>query len=99
MSIILQLFFNGLIAGSIYALVAAGFSLIYSTNKFVHFAHGSAIAFSAYVLYWLFSVLGLDFTLGIADGVIVLDNGKVIADDSSKKIKKNKKVLEAYLGE
>jgi len=99
MSIILQLFFNGLIAGAIYALVAAGFSLIYSTNKFVHFAHGSAIAFSAYVLYWLFSVLGLDFTLGIADGVIVLDNGKVIADDSSKKIKKNKKVLEAYLGE
>ncbi|MFA5763422.1 MAG: branched-chain amino acid ABC transporter permease [archaeon] len=65
MSIILQLFFNGLIAGAIYALVAAGFSLIYSTNKFVHFAHGSAIAVSAYVSYFLFSMLGLDFALTI----------------------------------
>ena len=41
----------------------------------------------------------MTFTLGIADRVIVLDNGKVIADDNPKKIKKNKKVLEAYLGE
>jgi len=41
----------------------------------------------------------MTFTLGIADRVIVLDNGKVIADDTPKKIKKNKKVLEAYLGE
>ncbi|MFA5763414.1 MAG: ABC transporter ATP-binding protein [archaeon] len=40
----------------------------------------------------------MNFTLGIADRVIVLDEGQVIADDSSKKIKKNKKVLEAYLG-
>ena len=65
MSILIQLFYNGLIAGAIYALVAAGFSLIYSTNKFVHFAHGSAIAFSAYITYWLFSVIGLDFTLAV----------------------------------
>jgi ABC-type branched-subunit amino acid transport system ATPase component len=41
----------------------------------------------------------MNFTLGIADRVIVLDNGKVIADGTPKQIKKNKKVLEAYLGE
>ena len=41
----------------------------------------------------------MTFTLGIADRVIVLDNGKVIDHDTPKKIKKNKKVLEAYLGE
>ena len=58
-----QLFVNGLIAGAIYALVASGFSLIYSTVKFVHFAHGAVIAFSAYVLYFLFSALGLNFWL------------------------------------
>lgn len=50
--IVLQLLFNGLIAGSIYALVASGFSLIYSTNKFIHFAHGAVITFSAYILYF-----------------------------------------------
>ncbi|MDO8625014.1 MAG: branched-chain amino acid ABC transporter permease [Candidatus Diapherotrites archaeon] len=60
-----QLLFNGLIAGAIYALVASGFSLIYSTNKFVHFAHGSVVAFGAYILFTLFAILHLDFALAI----------------------------------
>ena len=62
---ITQLTANSLIAGAIYALVASGFSLIYSTNKFVHFAHGATIAFGAYFLYFLFSLLGLNFWLSV----------------------------------
>ena len=41
----------------------------------------------------------MNFTLGIADTVIVLDEGKIIASGTPKEIKKNKKVLEAYLGD
>ena len=66
-----QLFFNGLIAGAIYALVAAGFSLIYSTCKFVHFAHGATIAVAAYILYSLFSLLGLNFWFSIILTIIL----------------------------
>jgi len=65
MGIFMQLLVNGLIAGAIYALVASGFSLIYSTAKFVHFAHGAVIAFSAYILYQLFSVWGLNFGFAV----------------------------------
>ena len=65
-----QLLINGLIAGAIYALVASGFSLIYSTCKFVHFAHGATIAFSAYFLYFLFSGLGLSFGLSVIFTII-----------------------------
>jgi branched-chain amino acid transport system permease protein len=65
MSILIQLLINGLIAGAIYALVACGFSLIYSTCKFVHFAHGATIAFSSYILYFLFSALGLNFWVSV----------------------------------
>ena len=60
-----QLLINGLIAGAIYALVAVGFSLIYSTCKFVHFAHGSTIAASAYALFFFYSSLGLNFLFAI----------------------------------
>ncbi|MBR9704440.1 branched-chain amino acid ABC transporter permease [Candidatus Pacearchaeota archaeon] len=71
----LQLFINGLIAGAIYALVASGFSLIYSVNRFIHFAHGATIAFSGYALYYLFSELGLNFgfsvVLAIAFGSLI----------------------------
>lgn len=57
MDILPQLVVNGLIAGAIYALVAVGFSLIYSVCRFVHFAHGTTVAASAYAIYFLFNSL------------------------------------------
>jgi len=64
-NIFLQLLINGLVAGSIYALVASGFSLIYSTNKFVHFAHGGVIVLSSYFLFWVSSIIGWNFYIAI----------------------------------
>ncbi len=41
----------------------------------------------------------MNFVMGIADYIYVLDEGKVIAKGKPSQIKNNKKVLEAYLGE
>jgi len=41
----------------------------------------------------------MNFVMDIADHIIVMDAGKVIAEGKPKQIQKNKKVLEAYLGE
>ena len=41
----------------------------------------------------------MDFALGLADFVIVMDDGKVIVKGKPKEIRNNKKVLEVYLGE
>jgi branched-chain amino acid transport system ATP-binding protein/neutral amino acid transport system ATP-binding protein len=41
----------------------------------------------------------MDFTLNIADKVIVMEKGTVIGEGTPEQIKNNKKVLEAYLGE
>ena len=41
----------------------------------------------------------MSFALGLADFVIVMDEGKVIAKGKPKEIKNNSKVLKAYLGE
>ena len=70
MFVLNQIFINGLIAGAIYALVASGFSLIYSTCKFVHFAHGAVISLTAYFLFFLFSISGLNFWLSIIFALI-----------------------------
>ncbi|MBU0619613.1 MAG: branched-chain amino acid ABC transporter permease [Patescibacteria group bacterium] len=65
-----QLFINSLIAGAIYALVASGFSLIYFTCKFIHFAHGVVITLGAYFLYFSFAMLGLNFWFSVVLAII-----------------------------
>lgn len=69
--IVTQLLINGIIAGSIYALVAVGFSLIYATNRFVHFAHGGFVTVSAYLIYTFFSLWGLNFYVSALLTIIV----------------------------
>lgn len=46
-----QLLVNGLIAGSIYALVALGFGLIYSTTRYFHFARRAVCTVGVYLAY------------------------------------------------
>ncbi len=65
MSLILQLVVNGLIAGSIYALVASGFTLISMTNRFMHFAHGSIVIFAGYLVYTFFHLVGFHFVFSV----------------------------------
>ncbi len=55
-----QLVINGLIAGSIYSIVALGFTVIYRTVKFFHFAHGVVYAIGAYLAYTLIISLGIN---------------------------------------
>ena len=54
-----QLVTNGIIAGSIYALIAIGFTVIYRTVKFFHFAHGVVYTAAAYLAYTFAILLGV----------------------------------------
>ena len=71
-----QLILNGIIAGSIYALIALGFSVIYRTVKFFHFAHGIVYTAGAYLAYtvvsgWLLGVSKQDAILAWIIGVLI----------------------------
>ena len=50
---------NGLRTGSIYALIAIGYTMVYGIAKMINFAHGDIIMVGAYALYFSISVLGL----------------------------------------
>src|SRR5687768_193912 len=43
-----QVVYNGLLAGSLYALVALGYTLIYGVARLINFAHGDVMTVSAY---------------------------------------------------
>jgi branched-chain amino acid transport system permease protein len=66
-----QLIINGLIAGSIYALAASGFSLMYYVIKFFNFAQGSVITIGAYSLFFFLDLLGLNFIFAAILAIIL----------------------------
>jgi len=65
MTLLPQLLVNGLIAGSIYALVALGFTVIYGTVRFFHFAHGAVYATGAYLAWLAVAQLGIPIIPGV----------------------------------
>ncbi len=56
-----QLILNGIIAGSIYSLIALGFVIIYRTVRFFHLAHGVIYTAGAYLAYTFFIILKINF--------------------------------------
>lgn len=57
MSFVNQLI-NGLHVGSIYALIALGYTMVYGIVKLINFAHGDIIMVGAYISLLLLTVLG-----------------------------------------
>lgn len=48
----IQLLFNGISLGAVYALVAVGFAIVFSILKFSNFAHGGMISVCAFIGYF-----------------------------------------------
>jgi len=48
-----QQFFNGLTLGSLYALIAIGYTMVYGILRLINFAHGEIFMFAGYWMYFL----------------------------------------------
>ncbi len=70
--IILQAIVSGLLTGLIYALIAAGLSLIFGLMNIVNFAHGEHLMVSMFSSFWLWSLLGLDPLFSIPITVLLM---------------------------
>jgi branched-chain amino acid transport system permease protein len=66
-----QLLLNGIVAGSIYALIALGFALIYRTVRFFHFAHGAIYTVGAYLAYSLATRFQVNITVAFLCGALI----------------------------
>lgn len=65
MSTFIQQIINGISIGSVYALMAVGYSLVYSIMNFSNFAHGGVIMLGAYMGYFALSVFELPFPIAL----------------------------------
>jgi branched-chain amino acid transport system permease protein len=59
-----QQLFNGLSLGSIYALIALGYTMIYGILRFINFAHGDVFMIGAFSGYYLAIVFGFSSASG-----------------------------------
>ena len=67
----LQYLINGISIGSVYAIIALGYTMVYGIAKMLNFAHGDVIMVGAYMSYSVTSYLGLPTAVGIAVAVVV----------------------------
>jgi branched-chain amino acid transport system permease protein len=63
MEFLLQLVLNGVVIGSIYALVGLGFVIIYKSSSILNFAQGEFLMLGAYVCLAIFSTAKVPFAL------------------------------------
>ena len=61
---------NGISLGSVYALIALGYTMVYGIAKMLNFAHGDVIMVGAFITYTMCSTMGLSPVIGVLAAVI-----------------------------
>ena len=62
---------SGISLGSIYAIIALGYTMVYGIAKMLNFAHGDVIMVGGYISFCAVSYLGLPGWLGVIIAMIV----------------------------
>ena len=71
MTLFLSYLINGISLGSVYAIIALGFTMVYGIAKMLNFAHGDIIMVGAYVCFWAMQSLGCPTIVSILIAMIV----------------------------
>ena len=70
-SLLIAQLINGLQTGSVYALVALGYSMVYGIIKLLNFAHGDIIMVGAYMVYYAIASFALPPAVAIVLAITV----------------------------
>ena len=68
---VLQYLINGISIGSVYAIIALGYTMVYGIAKMLNFAHGDVIMIGAYISFCVTSYLGLPAWVSVIAAVAV----------------------------
>ena len=71
MTLFLSYLINGINLGSIYAIIALGYTMVYGSARMLNFAHGDVIMIGAYICFIAVSSMGLSPLLGVLLAMVV----------------------------
>ena len=69
--VFLSYLINGISLGSVYAIIALGYTMVYGIAKMLNFAHGDVIMIGAYISFCVTQYLGLPAILSVAAAMVV----------------------------
>ena len=96
---------DGISLGSIYAIIALGYTMVYGIAKMLNFAHGDIIMIGSYVVFVTVSSMGLPPVLGVLLAVaactllgVVIERVEKVAYSPLRKASSNLAVLITAIG-
>ncbi|AXH12708.1 branched-chain amino acid ABC transporter permease [Halarcobacter bivalviorum] len=76
----IQQMVNGFSLGSMYALIAIGYTMVYGVLRLINFAHGDIMMVGAFLGYTFISILGLPFPIAVLLAVVLSALAGIITD-------------------
>lgn len=75
-----QYFFNGVLVGANYALIAMGLTVIFGLMNIANFAHGQFYMMGGFLAYYLTTALGFNFFIAMAASVAIVVAFGIVLD-------------------
>src|SRR4030042_5147048 len=72
MNLLIDIIMSGLISGSVFALLAIGFSLIFGVSRIVNIAHTAFYMIAAYCIYFVTHQMGLHPIWGMVAAIVLV---------------------------
>ena len=69
--VFLSYLISGLSLGSVYAIIALGYTMVYGIAKMLNFAHGDIIMIGAYVAFFALTYFHLPFPVAVLVSIAV----------------------------
>ena len=69
--VFLSYLINGISLGSVYAIIALGYTMVYGIAKMLNFAHGDVIMVGAYISFCVTQYLGMPALVSVLAAMIV----------------------------
>ncbi len=95
--IFIQQVINGLTLGSVYALIALGYTMVYGIIKLLNFAHGDIFMVGSFISYYLILSLGLNIFVAFILTMILTAVLGVIIDQVAYKPLRNSPRISALI--
>ncbi|MDN5367671.1 MAG: branched-chain amino acid transport system permease protein [Thermovirga sp.] len=80
LAMFIQHLLNGLTLGSLYALIAIGYTMVYGILRLINFAHGEIFMLGAYFVFWGVTLFHLPWFVAVIVSIIVTSFAGIMVD-------------------